>query len=528
MNIRLKKEIDSFKLLWKDGYRTASSKKRRKNKIKDFMNSAFDFKRLRVLQIGSGGGYWSSWFSSKVKQLICVNFVSAEHSRFWEFMGANYKNCEKIKYYQVDNFDLNITADDSIDFIFSYDVFCYISGNGIVSFLNAIYKKLRPGGRALIMYADVKKYFASEPENIYIQQKVYNETNLERLQQIMLDEAYAGPLRVLGIWFWIGVQSFVANAERIGFEILSPDLNLDLTNPMTILFKPIEHHYFINNRAEEQLYTNYSVMPALADFVFEPSSDPNFRQYKPTKQPLNFKSIESGQYVFVKTDDLYTFFETIYMSIREPFVLIVGVSDLNVDAKCVFSLDVNFLILQLIACNCITENISNRLVKKTRKFLIGLQEPSRRPHDYLNVLRLLMSKAEPWEIRLKCCIPFHKNTHVSRNKLSNMLKSFTHLPKLDHYEYLSELGKFKFTLCNRGNGIDTHRFSETILMGSIPIVLSSPLDDLYSQFPCLIVSELANIACAMQGFTWDKTKYLKFLSYFWLEENHSLGAPAQM
>jgi hypothetical protein len=44
-----------------------------------------------------------------------------------------------------------------------------------------------------------------------------------------------------------------------------------------------------------------------------------------------------------------------------------------------------------------------------------------------------------------------------------------------------------FAFAPMGRGIDTHRVWEILLMGSIPIVISSPLDRLYSQFPIVIV-----------------------------------------
>jgi len=41
-------------------------------------------------------------------------------------------------------------------------------------------------------------------------------------------------------------------------------------------------------------------------------------------------------------------------------------------------------------------------------------------------------------------------------------------------EYCNSIHNHKFTFCPRGNGIDTHRFWETIYLGSIPIVIDYP------------------------------------------------------
>ena len=42
-------------------------------------------------------------------------------------------------------------------------------------------------------------------------------------------------------------------------------------------------------------------------------------------------------------------------------------------------------------------------------------------------------------------------------------------------EYCESVRNHKFTFCPRGNGVDTHRFWETIYLGSIPIVIDYPV-----------------------------------------------------
>jgi hypothetical protein len=80
---------------------------------------------------------------------------------------------------------------------------------------------------------------------------------------------------------------------------------------------------------------------------------------------------------------------------------------------------------------------------------------------------------------------------------------------------MTAIGHHKFVVCMRGNGLDTHRFSEILLMGSVPLVLTSPLDDLYSQFPCLIVESYDDVDTST--FVWDLEKYNRFLRMFWCD-----------
>lgn len=56
-------------------------------------------------------------------------------------------------------------------------------------------------------------------------------------------------------------------------------------------------------------------------------------------------------------------------------------------------------------------------------------------------------------------------------------------------EYLKQINSHKFVLCPRGNGLDTHRFWETLYCGSVPIISKSdlPLRNLERYVPILII-----------------------------------------
>lgn len=56
-------------------------------------------------------------------------------------------------------------------------------------------------------------------------------------------------------------------------------------------------------------------------------------------------------------------------------------------------------------------------------------------------------------------------------------------------DFYRTLKRTRFAICPPGTGIDTHRVYECIYFGVIPIVLSSPLDSLYSELPVWIVKD---------------------------------------
>jgi len=53
--------------------------------------------------------------------------------------------------------------------------------------------------------------------------------------------------------------------------------------------------------------------------------------------------------------------------------------------------------------------------------------------------------------------------------------------------------KYAFCLCPEGYGIDTHRVWEAIIIGAIPVLKSSSLDNMYNKFPVIIVKNWKDV-----------------------------------
>ena len=51
--------------------------------------------------------------------------------------------------------------------------------------------------------------------------------------------------------------------------------------------------------------------------------------------------------------------------------------------------------------------------------------------------------------------------------------------RVDYETYLNELSEHKFCLCSRGNGIDTHRFWESLYLGVIPVLINYETPNLF-------------------------------------------------
>jgi hypothetical protein len=250
---------------------------------------------------------------------------------------------------------------------------------------------------------------------------------------------------------------------------------------------------------QEPRHMCYNRLPLLANVVYDihyAGTGVQPQHAYPYHDPLT-----RGDVVFVKTDYLQWFLENRRMN--APVTLVTGVSDLS-PTKLQCSIIVNNPnIVRWIGANIPARH------PKIIKLPIGVGEPERSNGNHAT-LQQLHAQRIPWEEKATdICIPYHSASHASRTISPT-------LPKLPFEEYMQAISKRRFVVCMRGNGIDTHRFCEILLMGSVPVVEHSDLDDMYEQFPCLIVDSLEHIDTS--NFTWDEDKYQWFLDVFWLRD----------
>lgn len=105
-----------------------------------------------------------------------------------------------------------------------------------------------------------------------------------------------------------------------------------------------------------------------------------------------------------------------------------------------------------------------------------------------------------WERELKCYSNFHflLNTKFSADRFDAMKE----IPlELIHYEptktkranCFNKQTEFAFVLSPHGNGYDCHRTWESLVLGNIVIIKTSPLDPLYADLPIWIVREWSEV-----------------------------------
>lgn len=251
--------------------------------------------------------------------------------------------------------------------------------------------------------------------------------------------------------------------------------------------------------SKEPRHLCYNRLPLLANVVY----DMNYQGHGVVPQhnyPYK-ESFSKGDVVFVKTDFLDWFLNK--RKIEVPITLVTGVSDGSPSPDACHRIQVNPNIKKWIGCNI---NVSD---PKIVKVPIGVGEPERKNGNHNELLDLHRDRIS-WEDKIDdICIPYHNATSSSRHLTPT-------LPELPFADYMKEIGKHKFVICQKGNGVDTHRICEVLLMGSVPVVEHSGLDDMYQQFPVLLVNSLTYIDTT--SFEWDEDKYQHFLNVFWLRD----------
>ena len=109
----------------------------------------------------------------------------------------------------------------------------------------------------------------------------------------------------------------------------------------------------------------------------------------------------------------------------------------------------------------------------------------------------LSPKNKPLKVLCNAHLKIHKTPSSGRYNQrkecydylkNNILVDFWKSPK-PVIETWKLHNNYSFELCPEGNGLDTHRFYEAILLNTIPIVKNGPLTPLYKKFPCVIVNE---------------------------------------
>jgi hypothetical protein len=248
----------------------------------------------------------------------------------------------------------------------------------------------------------------------------------------------------------------------------------------------------------------YNWMPLVADHCIDFSYD----EYKNVGvTPLhdcyltNLADVKKNDIVFVKTDFLYSghFQNIIFPNIDNEFILMTGGSDYIVGHDGDRSSHLKMLEDKKIKkWFCI--NPPNIISDKLIPMPIGFQEIDRMGGNQNNI-KFALNNQKIWtEKKNMFYLPYHAlGNNPARNSYISYLKTldfvYVEENKLSFSEYLQKMSEYKFIICLRGNGFDTHRHYESLLVGSVPIIENTPVRMIYENdnLPHIVVQQWADI-----------------------------------
>jgi SAM-dependent methyltransferase len=107
-----------------------------------------------ILEIAPGHGRWTNYLKDSCERLIAVDLAERciEHCR------RRFAADSNIEYHVNDGRSLEMVADDSIDFAFSFDSLVHVGTDVLDAYLGQLAAKLRPDGVGFIHHSNIGGY----------------------------------------------------------------------------------------------------------------------------------------------------------------------------------------------------------------------------------------------------------------------------------------------------------------------------------------------------------------------------------
>jgi phospholipid N-methyltransferase len=203
-----------------------------------------------VLEIGPGRGAWTKTFLERgCRKVYAVDAAPPEHTHFWDYVGHD----DRVEYVTAHDFTLADVPDDSVDFFFSFGVFCHLLPAMCEQYIESLGRKMRVGARGFLMIADFDKFnrCMDQPRRLSLERVVAEHTAstwwpirvaaLAAARRIR-DRRQWAPLLAgeqsftdpdgRGGWYHLGVDRACMAIERSGFRIVERDIEVVPRDPV--------------------------------------------------------------------------------------------------------------------------------------------------------------------------------------------------------------------------------------------------------------------------------------------------------
>jgi hypothetical protein len=201
---------------------------------------------VTALEIGPGRGAWSKAIADcGPSRLIAVDAATAEHTHFWDYVGPR----SNVDYFTVADTELAPVADDSVDYFFSFGVFCHLPPETSVGYIKSLVRKMKRGANGFLMVADFDKFNACHAKPYessiftFFADRGRRWNLLRAIIERLVPPSYLSTPRmekpISGGWYHLGVPAAVQALEEAGFEIVEADMRLNSRDPLIHFRKPL-------------------------------------------------------------------------------------------------------------------------------------------------------------------------------------------------------------------------------------------------------------------------------------------------
>ena len=257
----------------------------------------------------------------------------------------------------------------------------------------------------------------------------------------------------------------------------------------------------------------------------------NIAKYQVVKSRIDFdpKNIEPKSIIYVDRNFLRLFFDTIFPQITVPFILVTHHADFPSPGKFFKYLDDKRIL------RWYGENAD--ITGHPKFFPLPIGIPKRvvlyADTKILDAVLGNVDTLDRTEKIHKLYMNFSLNTDVcaERQSISARTQVYNHFINKPFVfnavrkplkEYILEMSQYLFVLSPFGKGLDCFRTWEALLVGSIPVVHSSTLNELYKDLPVIIVEDWSEVT---EDFLEKKYLEIKELPYnreklflqYWIE-----------
>ena len=101
-----------------------------------------------VLEIGPGGGRWTAELAPLAGRLLVADITE----RCLDICRQRFQEYPHIEYYLIER-RLDFIEENTLDYIWSYDVFVHINPSDVSAYIQDFYRVLKPGGIAIIHHS---------------------------------------------------------------------------------------------------------------------------------------------------------------------------------------------------------------------------------------------------------------------------------------------------------------------------------------------------------------------------------------